>query len=522
MAIDTTGLLTSVMSPSQRSQQRMGDNLLQARSGGKGAILAGGLGLADTMTNSLSNLVGADTRSPEQIAGARVTELLQDGSPESLQEAVRVLRDVDPAAAVQLIGRINAEQEKLQQRGAQTIALSNAFPNDAMELTQALEAGADFSSLRQEGLARQAKAVEFQQNQQIREQLSAQARDLGLTAVAEQARQPGFDIQSVRDLINNESLRRVVGQNGRQGKLAVARNRQASSDIISAIENGEMDGMEFNTFLDAIQGANATTQAYVTAEGEVGIYRENEEGRIWSDGTDKWVEPSSLGLQPAPVRTETLSLASAFQNGVGELAVKTFGESYEAVKDSAATLANGQQAYGLLDAGIRTGSLAELRNGVTRLGITLGRIDPTSRGADLEANTDAFLMTRAGEVGRKIQLFGSGTGLSDKDREYAEGMSAGSIRLTEQSIRRLLAMEQIVNTEAIINFNQGLEDNVAARELTESQARMFRIEAPSPIPREAANFMIDGQPQTVSIYEVRPGRWVTGSGIPIEQLQGVR
>tara|TARA_R110000803_G_scaffold1228_6_gene4020 strand:+ start:1898 stop:3034 length:1137 start_codon:yes stop_codon:yes gene_type:complete len=212
MAIDTTGLLTGVLSPSQRSQQRLSNNVAQAGRGGKGAILAGGMGLANTMTDSLSNLIGADTRSPEQIGAAKVSELLEAGDTTG---ALKILRDIDPQGAMRLLSSINAEQERLagvakqeadvakqegaerryleatytgqdwssvvdtgltiaqldamgrrgvaekerlagvakqeddalKQRGAQTLFISNRYPDKAMELTPLLDAGVSFGDI---------------------------------------------------------------------------------------------------------------------------------------------------------------------------------------------------------------------------------------------------------------------------------------------------------------------------------------------------------------------------------------
>jgi hypothetical protein len=151
MAIDTSGLLTGLLTPSQRSQQRMNNNANMAQTG----LMSQVLNLANTFTDATSNLVGADTRSPEQIAGQQVAELLQAGD---IDGAINILKDVDPAAAMTLIARQKAEQERLddvakaeedEQRrlGAQTIFLSNAFPEQASLLTPLLEAGVPLASL---------------------------------------------------------------------------------------------------------------------------------------------------------------------------------------------------------------------------------------------------------------------------------------------------------------------------------------------------------------------------------------
>ena len=128
------------------------------------------------------------------------------------------------------------------------------------------------------------------------------------------------------------------------------------------------------------------------------------------------------------------------------------------------------------------------------------------------------MSTRAIEVGRIIKLFGAGTGLSDADREYAEKIVAGNITMTEEAMRRLLAMSKIATTNVIMEFDKDLDEKVARGLLDEEQASLFRLQQPGEIPRDFKNFTIDGRPQTVGLYEIRPGRWVTFSGIPVEDL----
>lgn len=151
MAIDTSGLLTGLLTPSQRSQQRMGNNANMAQTG----LMSQVLNLANTFTDATSNLIGADTRSPEQIGMAKVAGLLEAGD---IDGAINILKDVDPEAAMTLIARQKQEQERLadvakaeeaaQKRlEAQTTFLSNAFPDHASILTPLLEAGVPLNTL---------------------------------------------------------------------------------------------------------------------------------------------------------------------------------------------------------------------------------------------------------------------------------------------------------------------------------------------------------------------------------------
>ena len=56
------------------------------------------------------------------------------------------------------------------------------------------------------------------------------------------------------------------------------------------------------------------------------------------------------------------------------------------------------------------------------------------------AATEAYLATAGRQVGQVIRLFGSGTGLSDADREYAEKIAGGSEKMTREALKKLVDM----------------------------------------------------------------------------------
>jgi hypothetical protein len=93
-----------------------------------------------------------------------------------------------------------------------------------------------------------------------------------------------------------------------------------------------------------------------------------------------------------------------------------------------------QNALNILDQGIISGTAGDAR-------LTFGRALKTMgfNGAEDESsNTDAYIAQRAAAVGEIIKQFGSGTGLSDADREYAQKAAGGNIVMNEDAIRRIL------------------------------------------------------------------------------------
>lgn len=118
------------------------------------------------------------------------------------------------------------------------------------------------------------------------------------------------------------------------------------------------------------------------------------------------------------------------------------------------SLAANEQTLGLLNNGTITGFGADFKIGFGKALQAAG----FNFAKDEIANTEAFVATRAQEVGRLIQLFGAGTGLSDADRAYAEKAAAGTIDLTEESIRRVIEINNIAAQNVIERYDAIAKD----------------------------------------------------------------
>lgn len=124
------------------------------------------------------------------------------------------------------------------------------------------------------------------------------------------------------------------------------------------------------------------------------------------------------------------------------------------VQGAVASLENMKAAEDLLNSGMITGAGAEfLTNAGNLLASRLG----FKAAEDPVANTQAFAATMGNQVGQIIKQFGSGTGLSDADREYAEKIVGGKITLNEKAIRRLLAINKKAYSNVIKRFNKKAE-----------------------------------------------------------------
>ena len=95
-------------------------------------------------------------------------------------------------------------------------------------------------------------------------------------------------------------------------------------------------------------------------------------------------------------------------------------------------------AQRLLDAGIISGWGASLRLDAAKAKALLGW------GDERIANTESFLATQARQVASQLAsgAFGSGSSITDNDRQYAAKLAGGDSNLDEASLRFLLAPEQ--------------------------------------------------------------------------------
>lgn len=129
------------------------------------------------------------------------------------------------------------------------------------------------------------------------------------------------------------------------------------------------------------------------------------------------------------------------------------------------------QANSYLDSGIITGKGADF---ILQFGKGLEQMGLGGNGDEI-SDTEAYVTGRALEVAKVITNFGAGTGLSDKDREYAEKVAAGTIALDEKSIRKILADSEKANKRLISLYN-----NKAARyyDVPEMKKAYAPIEVP--------------------------------------------
>ena len=363
-------------------------------------------GFADTMRGGLLTAAGKDPRSAQEQTLASISSLNLDTNDKVEQEKnVRQVAAVDRTKAAQLAQMYKAQNAEVAQKQG----------------------------------------------------LIDTANELGLENTV-QLLQSGGSKEDAAKSIYEEQERRTVNKGGRQGKLAIAENKNVSPKLLAQIKNGQFDEMSDELFLEQIQGKKATLKAFTAKDGTLQSRRVDESANVYNEATGKWESPVTLGLTPAPIISKVFNQSSAIADKLTGTLVDNFGELHTLAKDAQNILTNNVESMSALEAGIYTGFGANALLEISRVGKAMGMV-PDSVEDTLQA-TQIFMITRAKMVLPLIKALGSGSGISDTDRKFIAKITAAEeagIALDEKTIRDIIRIENEVANEYIDRSNGALD-----------------------------------------------------------------
>jgi len=368
--------------------------------------------LGSTLGRALGgNMDGGDERLDKLKADAAQQETMQGEYASSLGE-------LDPkkkmASAVKLIdlGYVNYGNK------LRTEALNDAEKIKAEELKKAL----------------------LLKDQERREKLITVATDLGLRDTAALL-QDGGDLQEAAKAIRTQEKLKIVQGGNRKSRALMAKQHGKSEAYIKEVMSGAHDNVSDEMFIKVLEGKEAKLVNYMNKQGNSQLYRVDAQGKVWNPDSSSWVFPSELSLSAAPQQTQ--EIMSMFDQVTTALVTQDI-TSYQELNTKANTALNGitinDQSQDIFDEGIIAGKFAELKMGINKSLIATGMASEDAEA--ITANTETYLAYRGNAVANIIKAFGAGTGLSDKDREYAEKMAAGRIEMTPAAIKKILEIER--------------------------------------------------------------------------------
>ena len=161
----------------------------------------------------------------------------------------------------------------------------------------------------------------------------------------------------------------------------------------------------------------------------------------------------AAGLRPKPSERVSVSVnmgEDAFVKEAGKKAADNILKSREDALTARKSIDTIASARKILNEGMTSGSFANFRVGLGKAARLLG----VSTGDNDIDNAQAFYSLMAKETANIIKSFGAGTGLSDADREYALRAAGGDIQMTEESIRKVLDINERAARNSIKFHNQ--------------------------------------------------------------------
>lgn len=175
--------------------------------------------------------------------------------------------------------------------------------------------------------------------------------------------------------------------------------------------------------------------------------------------------PAAEGAKYTPIDLSKKEEWSPAQKASYSFKLGRLDDASEVVSDIEKSFAVYESSTDLLNKGINSGAFTDIKNKTLKVAAFLG----FELGDELEtvARTEAYQANMGNAVASVIKAFGSGTGLSDKDREYAEKIAGGNVEVTEETLRRLVDLQAKYMRVGIEKYNkrvrmmgEGFEDEL--------------------------------------------------------------
>lgn len=468
MAIDYSGLLTGI---SQDPKAHAAEMLAQSAIAQDPNIMAGAkyaLGQAPrreaAMRQAAGGLLGRDLRSPVEKATQELQKLTTSpnfdiSNPEQQNRLLELARVVNPAEAVKIAKGIKDRKISADRR----------------------------------------------------QSLITQAMRLNLDTTVELLKKGG-DLKTAEEQVLEAEERNIVSKQGRRGRARVAEAKGAAKPMVDAILRGDYDNVSDSLFLEELSGEKASIKFFqqTDAEGNTAsvAFPVNEAGQVRNPQTEKWVYPDELGLTQAPVTTQQLSAGNEVTQQLTQGFVDTFVELNSLGRQAEKMLEINRASALDLDK-IYTGKLAPVQLAIMDVGKSLGIISPEQE--DAVVATQTFMINRAKQVLPLIKALGSGTAISDKDREFIEKIVAGDISLSLDTIKRVIEIENEYAVKAVTKSNAALErlTTIKGADIDPSVVAGLYITVPSFSPRVGGEISPDAQ----SVIERAKQRALRNTGI---------
>ena len=342
------------------------------------------------------------------------------------------------------------QNRQQQQQRQQMSQIDTNTPEGLLQLAQFYKQQGDIeSAVKYEQAARElgAKVAAQTQLSAFQEQVAAAAEAAGLSDQAATARST-TDMDELRAISKDVREFQIEQLPLDNPQVIKARLKMAGFTPAQITAMGTLSADEADALL---KGRTGKLEAWQDAEGNIKPVNVNDFGLVYNDQTNKYVKASELGLvRKAPQVQEVIDAGQEVGvKAMAEANVTNFVELNTKAQDARNMIELIDRPTSRLEGGMPTGLAANVELNLRRFGELIGLpYDPSV------TNAETFISEAGKIVADQIKDFGSGTGLSDADREYAKLIAAADITTQQEALFSLLKIRRSAMVETVQSFNK--------------------------------------------------------------------
>jgi hypothetical protein len=292
----------------------------------------------------------------------------------------------------------------------------------------------------------QAQAAAQTQLSAFQEQVAVAAESAGLVDQAATARAT-TDMDELRGIskdIREFQIEQLPLDNPQviKARLKMAGFTPAQVTAMGTLSKEDADAL--------LKGRTGKLEAWQDAEGNIKAVNVNDFGLVYNDQTNTYVKAGELGLvRKAPQAQEIIDNTNKEQKqALAKANVDNFIKMGEKARSAVRTLDTIDRQLARVEGGIPTGIAANLEVTLRQIGQAIGMpYDPKL------IDSQNYMQEVAELVKQEIKAFGSGTSITDADREYTQNMVGGDARVQAEALIKLLNIRRRGMVQTIEDYN---------------------------------------------------------------------
>jgi tetratricopeptide (TPR) repeat protein len=360
------------------------------------------------------------------------------------------------------------QQQQMQQQRQQLAQIDTNSPEGLAQLAKFYQSQGDMeNAVKYAKAARELQAQGAAQTQlsDFQEQVAVAAETAGLPDQAATARSTTDmdELRSISKDVREFQIEQLPLDNPQviKARLKMAGFTPAQITAMGTLSADEADAL--------LKGRTGKLEAWQDAEGNIKAVNINDFGLVYNDQTNKYVKASELGLVRKAPNVVQQIVDTSQQVGAEEMAkanVKEFVEFNDKARGARDMIDLIDRQTARLEGGMPTGLAANVELNLRRFGELIGLpYDPAV------TNAETFISEAGKIVADQIKDFGSGTGLSDADREYAKLIAAADPTTQQEALLNLLKIRRNAMVDTLERFNK--VRNATAKRLGEQNMTSF-------------------------------------------------